>query len=94
MLKPKLTLDLDHEAYSGGTVTYRVTIDGRWIGWVGDMRPWRGSRYGGRQWWACWREDGDDAARWNTFSHVTQHGTRAAALADLLAQVEAGCPSC
>ena len=43
----------------GGTVTYRVTLDGRWIGWVGDERPFTGSRFGGRRWWAAWREDGD-----------------------------------
>lgn len=71
---------------SGGTVVYRVVLDGRWIGWVGDERPWRGWRYGGRKWWACWREDDDIAARWNSFDGQP-HATRAAALADLLRHV-------
>ncbi len=71
---------------SGGTVVYRVLLDGRWIGWVGDERPWRGWRYGARKWWACWREDGDTAARWNSFDSKP-HATRAAALADLLGRV-------
>jgi hypothetical protein len=52
--------------HAGGQVSYRVTVAGRWIGWVGDARPWRGWRYGQRHWWACWREEGDTAARWNS----------------------------
>lgn len=52
--------------HSGGTVAYRVLVAGQWVGWIGDGRPWRGWRYGGRRWWACWREDGDNAARWST----------------------------
>lgn len=68
---------------SGGTVAYRVTLNGRWVGWVGDVRPWRGWRYGGTQWWACWREDGDTAARWNS-NDDQPHRTRAAALAALV----------
>jgi hypothetical protein len=50
----------------GGKTTYRVYDGDRWIGWVGDGRRWRGSRYGAQQWWACWREDGDAAARWSS----------------------------
>jgi hypothetical protein len=85
---PKLTRDPDYTSMAaGGTVVYRVTVDGRWIGWVGDQRPWRGWRYGGQFWWACWREEGDTAARWNSHDDGDGHKTRAAALADLLAQV-------
>jgi hypothetical protein len=73
----------------GGTVVYRVVVDDRWIGWVGDMRLWRGWRYGGRKWWACWREDGDTAARWSSFDG-RPHVTRAAAFADLLRRVVGG----
>lgn len=95
MNAPKLTKDHGHDSMAGGgTVTYRVTLDGRWVGWVGDERPWRGWRYGGRRWWACWREDGDTAARWNSFAYSDGgHATRAAALADLVAQVRAGVES-
>ncbi|MFL6126483.1 hypothetical protein [Actinophytocola sp.] len=53
-------------SHGGGTVNYRVLLAGRWVGWVGDGRPWRGWHYGGRRWWACWREEGDNAARWST----------------------------
>src|SRR4051794_18826517 len=52
--------------HSGGKVTYRVYDGDRWIGWVGDGRKWQGHRYGAQKWWACWREDGDTAARWST----------------------------
>lgn len=72
--------------HAGGTVTYRVYVGDRWVGWVGDGREWRGWRYGGRRWWACWREDGDTAARWNT---GLDFGTRTAAGAALLARVDA-----
>jgi hypothetical protein len=86
----RLEKDTDRTSMaSGGTVVYRVVLDGRWIGWVGDERPWRGWRYGGRKWWACWREDGDTAARWNSFDD-RPHATRAAALADLLRRVAEG----
>lgn len=70
--------------HAGGTVTYRVYLGDRWVGWVGDGREWRGWRYGARRWWACWRETDDTAARWN--SDLT-HPTRRAALADLAAHV-------
>lgn len=50
----------------GGTVSYTVEIDGRWVGWVGDERRFTGVRFAGRRWWACHREEGDRAARWNT----------------------------
>lgn len=72
--------------HAGGTVTYRVLVDGRWVGWVGDGREWRGWGYGGRRWWACWREDGDAAARWST---GLDYRTRAAALTALLAAAAA-----
>ena len=65
-----------------GTVSYRVIRDGQWIGWVGDVRPWRGWRYGNREWWACWRQDGDTAARWS--GDDPGYPTRGAALAALL----------
>jgi hypothetical protein len=54
----------DDMRHAGGSVTDRVLLDGRWIGWIGDRREWCGSHYSGRRWWACWREDGDTAARW------------------------------
>lgn len=90
MSAPTLLRDPDKKAIaSGGTVVYRVTLDGRWVGWVGDERPWRGHRYGGRRWWACWREDGDTAARWNSHTAEGGHRTRGAALADLVDHVRA-----
>jgi hypothetical protein len=46
-----------------GSVTYRVHLDGQWIGWVGDVRHWMGDHYGIRRWWATWRQDGDPYAR-------------------------------
>lgn len=70
--------------HSGGEVAYRVEVDGRPLGWIGDSRPWRGHRYGGRKWWATWREDGDAAARWDT---DLDYPTRSAAVAALLAEV-------
>lgn len=74
----------------GGDVVYRVELDRRWVGWVGDERAWRGSRYGARRWWSCWRQDGDTAARWNNGD--TSLPTRAAALTALLDQVSAATP--
>jgi hypothetical protein len=73
------------EPHLGGTVVYRVMLDGRWIGWVGDGREWRGWRYGERRWWACHREDGDTASRWHS---ELVHTSRAAAAADLYEQAE------
>ena len=70
--------------HCGGTVTYRVVLGDRWVGWIGDGRPWRGWRYGSRRWWACWREEGDTAARWNS---DLVHPTRRDALAALLARI-------
>ncbi|HKS46376.1 MAG TPA: hypothetical protein VJT49_14945 [Amycolatopsis sp.] len=81
-LRPRLVkVDPMH---TGGEVTYRVEVDGRAVGWVGDGRPWRGHRFGGRRWFACWREDGDTAARWDS---GLEYGARSAALAALLAEV-------
>lgn len=71
----------DAPMYSGGAVAYEVRLDGRWIGWVGDARAWTGSGYGGRRWWACWRTDGDQHARW---SSDPVHRTRRDALIDLM----------
>lgn len=65
----------------GGTVSYEVYLDGRWIGWVGDDREGYGIRCP-RRWWACHREDGDQHAR----SNGTGHRTRAAAIDDLVAR--------
>lgn len=67
---------------SGGTVAYTVHLDGLWLGWVGDGRDWTGSGFGGRYWWACWRETGDTAARWCS---DPVHRTRRDALIDLFA---------
>lgn len=72
-----------HSGVSGAT-SYAVHLDGKWIGWVGTAREWRGHRYGGLKWWACWREEGDAAARWN--SHGTALASRKAAVAALLAE--------
>lgn len=77
----------DDPKHAGGTVTYHVHVGDRRVGWVGDGRPWRGWRFGGRRWWACWREDGDTAARWGT---DLDYPTRAAAVAALLAQAQGG----
>src|SRR5512140_3803773 len=65
-----------------GTVTWQVHLGGTWIGWVGDERRWTGSRFAGRHWWACWRQDGDRYARANT-DHLR---TRRAAVAWLIYQ--------
>ena len=89
MSAPRLERENDDGLLAaGGSVVYKVAVDGRRIGWVGDARPWRGWRFGGREWWAAWREDGDTAARWNTFSDDKPPATRAAAVAVLLARVE------
>jgi hypothetical protein len=77
----EIKLDPNISPHGGGNVTYRITVDGRWIGWVGDGREWRGSHYGARKWWACWREEGDTAARWNT---GLTHTSRKSAIAELL----------
>lgn len=67
MAELQLRKELDDDAlYSSGTVVFRVYDGDRWVGWVGDGRRFNGSRYGARKWWACWREDGDAAARWST----------------------------
>jgi hypothetical protein len=68
-----------------GTVTWQVHVGGRWVGWVGDARDWTGYGFAGRYWWACWRQDGDTAARDNRY-HVS---TRRAALAWLIIQATA-----
>ncbi|MEJ2860559.1 hypothetical protein [Actinomycetospora flava] len=65
---------------SGSRVAYMVNVDGRWVGWVFDERPWLGHRHGARSWSAAWREHDDTAARWRGEGY----GTRAAALAALL----------
>ncbi|SEB43204.1 hypothetical protein SAMN04489727_1692 [Amycolatopsis tolypomycina] len=81
----ELQLRKDHNddaLYSGGNVTYRVHDGDCWIGWVGDGRKWLGHKYGARKWWACWREDGDAAARWST---GLRYDSRQAALDGLAA---------
>lgn len=87
MSRPEVALTkADRAMHAGGSVTYCVHIGGRLVGWVGDGRQWRDYGYGGRKWWACWRESGDTAARWST---DLDHPTRAAALAALVERVEA-----
>lgn len=66
------------EAGLCGTVVYAVLVDGHRIGWVGDHRQFRGTRYGGRQWWACWREEGDSAAREDSINDASFHARKAA----------------
>ena len=68
--------------HAHGTVTWRVHVGATWVGWVGDEQHWTGSRFTGRRWWACWRQDGDRYARDNT----DQLPTRRAALAWLITQ--------
>ena len=82
----KLVKDHGTTGHEGKTVTYRVLLDGVWIGWVGDGREWRGYRYGGRKWWAAWRQDGDPYARWNTGGITCS--TRTEALSALLSVVK------
>jgi hypothetical protein len=79
----ELRRDDQAENASGGTVTFKAYAGGRWVGWVGDAREWRGHRYGGRRWWACWREEGDDYAR----DRADDLTTRRAAVAWLDEQV-------
>ncbi len=76
--------DPEHGTWSGGTVVYRVTVDGTWIGWVGDGRRWKGWGYGAVRWWACWRQDGDTSARW---SSNLDYRSRSAARVALLARI-------
>lgn len=73
--------------HTGGSVTYRVYDGDRWVGWVGDGRKFNGSRYTARKWWACWREDGDTAARWST---GLRFDNRAAAVDALAARIAGG----
>src|SRR5436305_1697134 len=85
MAELQLRKDLTDDAvHSGGKVTYRVYDGDRWIGWVGDGRRWRGHRYGAQEWWACWREDGDTAARW---SSGLRYAKRADAVDGLAARI-------
>ena len=78
----------------GGTVSYEVRVDGVWVGWVGDERAWLGHRHGGRRWWACWRQDGDTVARWNSLTGGTGYRTRREAVTALVNRVRAaGGPS-
>jgi hypothetical protein len=46
----RLDPDTDSLPWLGGTVIYRATLNGRWVGWIGDGRIWRGWRYSGRRW--------------------------------------------
>lgn len=80
----KLINDPAHGTWSGGTVRFRVTVDGTWVGWIGDGRAWKGSHYGARRWWACWRQNGDTAARW---SSNLDYPSRTAARVALLARI-------
>lgn len=68
--------------HTDGTVAYRVELGGEQVGWVGDGREWLGWRHGGRRWWACWRQDGDTAARWSTDLDYRTRGAAVAALVD------------
>ena len=73
----QLRRDEQAEKASGGTVTFKAYARGRWVGWVGDQREWKGHRFGSRRWFACWREDGDEYAR----ERVDGLTTRSAAVA-------------
>lgn len=84
----ELQLRKDHSddaLHSGGSVTYRVFDGDCWVGWVGDGRKFNGSRYTGRKWWACWREDGDTAARWSTGLRFTSRADAVDGLAHRIA---------
>ncbi|MGW3467971.1 hypothetical protein ACWDKQ_05755 [Saccharopolyspora sp. NPDC000995] len=70
--------------HAGGTVAYVVEVDGVAVGWVGDGREWRGWRYGGRRWWACYRLSVDTAAQWST---GLDYAARKAAVSALLEKV-------
>ena len=53
-LRLRLKRDPDkRHRHAGGSVTYRAYLNQRWIGWVGDGRDWRGSRYGALS-GGCW----------------------------------------
>lgn len=87
-LRLRLERDPDkRHRHAGGTATYRAHLNQRWIGWVGDGRDRRGSRYGAQKWWGCWREDGDSAARVHSDLTLT---TRSAAADWLLDTVNKG----
>ncbi len=83
----QLTRTTEIDPFLGGSVVYEVRIDGRRVGWVGDVREWKGWRYGGQRWWAAHREDGDTAARWR--SELTLD-TRRAAVAELIERAAFG----
>lgn len=80
-MRVRLAKDTATKPGMGGTVVYRVTANGTWIGWIGDYRDWKGWRYGQRRWWACWRQDGDTAARWNQTDLSTRTAARDALIA-------------
>ncbi len=69
--------------HAGGTIAHRVYLDGRWIGWIGDGRAWKGHTHGARRWWAAHREEGDTAARAST---GLDFGSRTAAIGWLTEQ--------
>lgn len=72
--------------WGGGTVTHTASINDRRIGWVGNGREFDGCGFRIERWWACWREEGDTAARWTS---DLEFRSRAAALAALRAQLAA-----
>lgn len=82
---PDKTGEYDH--WQGGTVTFKVVHEGTWIGWVGDGRKFNGSTFGARKWFACWRQDGDTAARWCSELEFT---SKKRALVALMRQVAEG----
>lgn len=84
----KLVRSSEIETAIGGSVVYAAMLDGVRVGWVGDERPWRGWRYGGRRWYATWSEPGQTWARWNGDNATWP--TRSAALAALEQAIATG----
>lgn len=57
----------EHYAAAGTACFQAYADDGLWVGWVFDDRDWLGDRFDLPRWHAAWREQGDSAARANTF---------------------------
>lgn len=86
---PKVRLVARDAESRPGLRVWIVQVDGRPVGILGDERPWRGWRFGSLRWWAALRdtEDRTKPAEWNTGPESLP--TRKAALAALLAELDA-----